>query len=313
MTRAPWPALLLVAGCGGKTAVAPVGARVGHAVASALDAADRVRAPWRCAAADLPALPEATLGSWRVAGHAVTGGDARIAVIADTGGATPETVAALARLRAKLDVDLVLALGGLGATQQELETVLGVLGTSSNAPVIMMPGDLEAMPAQIAAIAALRARGVPVIDGRLVRRIELASGTIAIVAGASAPERLVAGADGCVYTPADVTAALADLTPRPGVRILASAEAPRRVLDGDAVGELGLVPGAGAQIDVSLHAGVDADASGAARGGHDGGAIALTPGSADAGTRLASPHAPSAGILTVRGGAWTWAPIHDGK
>ncbi len=299
---------VLAIACGGKTAVAPVGARVGKAVASALDGADRVRAPWRCAAADLPELPAATLGSWKVAGHVVTGGDARIAVIADTGGASPETIAALARLRAKLDVDLVLALGGLGTTQAELETVLGVLGTT--VPIIAMPGDLEAMPAQIAAIAALRAKGAPVIDGRLVRRIDLADAAIAIVAGASAPERLVAGADGCVYAPADVAAAFADLTPRPGLRILASAEAPRRMRDGEASGELGLLPTAGAQLDIALHGGVDADASAAARGGRDGAAIALTPGSADAGTRLATPHAPSAGILTVRGHAWTWAPVH---
>jgi hypothetical protein len=305
-------ALVLLAACGGKTApAAPVGARVGHAVATALDAADHTRAPWRCAAADLPEMPEATLGAWKIAGHAVTGGDARIAVIADTGGATPETVAALGRLRAKLDVDLVLALGGLGGTQTELETVLGVLATT--VPVVAMPGDLEAMPAQIAAIAALRAKGSPVIDGRLVRQIHLATGEIAIVAGAGAPERLVAGADGCIYTPADVAAAFAALTPRDGVRILASAEAPRRVIEGDATGEIGLVPPVGAQIDIALHGGVDRDASAAAKGGHDGAATALTPGSADAGTRLVSPHLPSAGILTVRGGAWTWTPIHDGK
>ena len=303
-------ACALALACGSKTAAPPVGARVGHAVATALDAAEQVRAPWRCAAPDLPELPAATLGSWKLAGHVVSGGDARIAVIADTAGASPETVAALGRLRAKLDVDLVLALGGMASSQRDLETVLGVLATT--VPVVALPGDLEAMPAQVAAIAALRGRGAPVIDGRLVRRIELASGAIAIVAGASAPQRLVAGADGCIYTPADVEAAFADLTPRPGLRILATAEAPR-ARSGDATGERGLVPGVGAQLDISLHGGVDAEATPAARGGRDGGAIALTPGSADASTRLVAPHAPSAGILTVRAGAWTWVPIHDGK
>lgn len=305
MTRVSRCAVLALVGCGGKPSAPPPPGAGDHTPSHALDAA---RAQQSCVSAE--ELPAATLGSWKVSGHVVsTGGDARIAVLADTGGATPETIAALARVRAKLDVDLVITLGGLGTTQSELETVLGVLATK--VPVIALPGDLEAMPAQIAAIAALQAKGEPVVDGRLVRRIDFASGSIATIGGARAPQRLVAGADGCIYAAADVAAAYADLSPRSGVRILATAEAPRREIDGDAAGELGLLPIAGTQVDVHVHGGVDADASPTAKGGHDGEAVSLTPGSADATTRLVSPHAPSAGVLAVKPGSWTWTPIHD--
>ena len=51
------------------------------------------------------------------------------------------------------------------ATQSELEATFGVLVKA--APVIALPGDLEPVAAEAAAIAALRAKGSPVLDGRL--------------------------------------------------------------------------------------------------------------------------------------------------
>ena len=88
-----------------------------------------------------------------------------------------------------------------------------------------MPGDLESVPALTAAIAALRLRGDPVVDGRLARWIEVAGVTIATIPGVSDRARLVAGDDGCTYRPEDVEHVLAELTDRPGLRIAATADA----------------------------------------------------------------------------------------
>ncbi|HMG55439.1 MAG TPA: hypothetical protein VK601_18205, partial [Kofleriaceae bacterium] len=208
-------------------------------------------------------------------------------------------------------VDLVLSLGGMGATAAELEAVFAALAEGASGPLVAVPGDLEPVGAQGEAVAAARRRGAAVFDGRLVQRIELAGATIAVVPGAGAASRLVAGAEGCRYLPADVAAAFADLAPRPGLRIAASAEPPRS--DGDApTGELALTAGAGDVIDIALHGATGVGATAARGGGRDGAAAALTPGSSDASPRLPGPHrAATAGVLTVRGATWTWRPIDD--
>jgi hypothetical protein len=153
-----------------------------------------------------------------------------------------------------------------------------------------------------------------VIDGRLVQRIELPAATIALVPGAGAASRLVAGADGCSYRAADVAAILADLTRRPGLRILASAEAPRIGSRDEPSGELAVTTGAGQEIDVALHGPTTDAASPPRTGRRDGAAVALTPGSSDAVPRLPGFYRrPSAGILTLRRDAWTWKSIEDVK
>ena len=290
---------LLFAACSGKSPPAPT------VVASTVVVADAaVAVITQCAAPTLPEPPPGVRGAWTVAGRVLSGPDARIGVIADTAGASAETLAAVGRLRAKLDVELVIALGGIGSTQAELEAVFTALGTT--APVIALPGDLESLPAQAAAVA----HSTNVLDGRLLRRVDLASASIALVGGASAAERLLV--DGCTFTPGEVAAALADLTPRTGLRILATAEAPRHTVDGDASGERSLVPGAGQQLDLMLHGAADLP-SPAAKGGRDGEATPLTPGSADAASRLGPARVPSAGILAIKAGTWTWTPVRDGK
>lgn len=262
-------ALLLLAACGGKHDAPPPAPAPPLVAASApIDAAPTAT---RCAAADL--LPPTTIGKWKLDGRVLTGPDARIGVVADG-----------TKLDKPLDVDLVIALGGMGANASELLAVLGSLA-AKDVPVIALPGDLE--PAQLPAIPG-------VLDGRAISRIDLASASIALIGGASAPTRLVNG--GCIYTPADVAAAFADLAPRPGLRILASYEAPRRVVDGDATGELGLVPGVGAELDLHLHGSAE-KASPAGKGGRSGSATPVSPGTAHA------------GVLTVSSGAWTYAPV----
>ncbi|MDQ3341513.1 MAG: hypothetical protein M4D80_40700 [Myxococcota bacterium] len=301
----------MLAACGGSSA--PPSTRIGPAVIAAIEAAPL--APWRCASPSGPNLVEETLGAWTLAGHTMKRGDAgaiTIGVIADAGGAAPQTLAALGRLRAKLaDVDLVIALGGMGGSRADLEATLGVLGDDKR-PLVVLPGDLEPVTDLVAAIAALRARGQHVIDGRLAQRIELPGISIATIAGAIDASRLVAGADGCAFRADDIAAAFADLTAQKGIRILASAEAPRVTMQGEPAGELALVPGATQEIDIALHGPVEVAASPARTGGRDGAAVPLTPGTSDATTRLPGPRkSTSAGLLTISGSAWKWRPIAD--
>jgi hypothetical protein len=310
--RGPLAALAVLAACGaGASEPAPLG----KVLAAALAAADRVRAPWRCAALDPPALSSETIAGWRSSGHVLertTPGDVTIGVIADAAGSSPVTIAALARLRGKLDAAhpvLLLALGGMGTTRDELTATVGTLSDHADYPVVALPGDLEAMPAYLAALAALRRRGDPVVDGRLARWLELPGATIATVPGAGAAGRLVAGDDGCAWHAAEVTAIYTELAKRPGLRIAATAEAPRRIVGGEATGELALR--AGVPIDLAVHG---AAAASPARSGHrDGAAIALSPGSSDATTRVPSTGGPSAGLLALHDGAWSWTPLVDTK
>ncbi|MBA3538551.1 MAG: hypothetical protein H0T79_02880, partial [Deltaproteobacteria bacterium] len=129
--RAVVLASLIACGGGGGPTAGPVGKRLGPALAAALTAADQERLPWRCAAADLPGLLDETLTigkrKWKLSGHALATDlkDLEIGVIADAGGAAPATLASLGRQRGALDkVDLVIVLGGMGATQAKLEATL---------------------------------------------------------------------------------------------------------------------------------------------------------------------------------------------
>lgn len=310
---------LVLAGCGGGSSSTPAGAQIGPALTAALAAADQARAPWRCAAPDGPVGPDETIGTWKLTRHTLssTGKPSEIVVgaIADAGGAAPATLAALGRLRAKLArADLVVVLGGMGTTQAELEATLGVLGDKASFAMVAVPGDLESMPALAGATKALRARGVAVFDGRFVHEIEAPGLSIAIIAGASARGRLVAVDDGCEYRDADAAAALVSLTARPGIRIAATAEAPRSMRAGDATGEQALTAGAGVEVDVALHGPIAAGASRPRSGARNGDAVALTPGVVDATPRLPGPATtPTAGLLTVSGDAWSWKPVTDSE
>jgi hypothetical protein len=307
--------LVALAACGGSSAP-PAATRIGPSLIAAIEAADRTRAPWRCASPTGPVLAEEKLGAWTLSQHTMKrdgDGAITIGVIADAGGATTPTLAALGRLRAKLDdVDLVIALGGMGANRAELEATLGAIAQRATWPLVVLPGDLEPVSDLVAAIAALRAKGMSVVDGRLAQRIELPGVIIATIAGAGDASRLAAGADGCAYRADDVGAAFADLTANKGVRIVASWEAPRVVVDDEAAGELVLTPSAQQEIDISLHGPVEPTPSPARSGGRDGVAAALTPGTSDATTRLPGPRkSTSAGLLTINGAAWRWRPIAD--
>lgn len=319
MNRFAWLAVALVA-CGGPKP-REAGSRIGPALAAAFAAADRERAPWRCASPDGPKLADENLAIgghvWKLAGHTATyegRGAIAIGVIADAGGAPTMTIAALGRLRALLgEADVVIALGGMGATQAELEATLGTLSQRGRL-LVAIPGDLESVPAQTAAIAALRARGRFVIDGRLARHIELPGVAIATVPGASSATRLVSGSDGCGYRSADLATLIGDLAVRPELRVLASAEAPRVISGGEPTGELAVTPGALHDIDIVLHAPTGERGSPARSGRRDGHRLPLTPGTSDATTRLPGPaRRASAGLLTADRDGWSWKLVTDAE
>jgi hypothetical protein len=311
---------MVAAACGSKSDT-PKGPPIGNVLAAVLAAADQTTAPWRCAAADLPPLPDAELTAgertWKVSGGTLTregAGEIVIGVIADAGGADTRTIAALGRLRAAFDAakpGLVLTLGGMGSTAADLEATLGTIGDRAPWPVVALAGDLEHESAQVAAIAALRKRGDVILDGRQIRTIALGVATIGTLPGAGASERLAAPADGCAWTARDVTALFADIAARPGLRLVAMAEAPRQTVDGEAAGELGLVPAPTQPIDLVLHAPVQPVPTSARNGGRDGAGVPLSPGTADAVARLPRPHHPAAGLLTIRGSSWAWRPLVD--
>jgi hypothetical protein len=310
-------AICLLLACGSAPPAEHVGTRVGPAINAALGAFDEARAPIQCLGSGT--LVDETLAlsrSWKLSGTTATAtgaGPFTIGLIADAGGAAAATLAALGRLQAQLgDADLIVALGGMGATQAELEATLGTLADRAKGPVIAIAGDLEPAPALTRAIAALRARKKVVVDGRLARTIELPGATLATLPGSRSPARLVAGPDGCGYTTETISARFAELTSRPGLRILASAEAPRTTVDGEATGELAVTPGALQEIDLIVHGPTTEAPSPASTGTRDGSAVALTPGTSDATTRLPDPaRKPSAGLLTIDGTAWRWRPLVD--
>jgi len=304
--------LLLLAACGSAKPPAGAAERVGPALAAALAAADHAREPWRCSAADLPALEAPAMAGWTVTEHGLVhaGDDLVLGVIADAGGDAPKTLAALGRLRERMDVakvDAIVALGGMGASEHELEATLGVLAAAhSNTPpmpVIALPGDLETVTAETAAIAALRAHGAIVIDGRLAHSIDAGSASLATVPGAAVP---VDAKDGCAWTAAEVARIYAELSAKPGLRVALVAGAPRDDHDGPA-GELALVPDPA--IDVIVHGPIRPEPSPEAHGGRDGARLRISPGTSDATPRLPETKPPAAGILAIRGEAWTWSPL----
>ncbi len=310
--RVALAALLL--GCGSAPPAEHVGTRVGPAITAALGAFDEARAPIQCLGSGK--LVDETFGRWKLTSTTATAtgtGPITVGLVADAGGAAAATLAALGRLQTQLgDADLILALGGMGATQAELEATLGTLADRAKGPVIAIAGDLEPAPALTAAIAQLRARNKLVFDGRLARTIELPGATIGTLPGSRSPTRLVAGPDGCGYTADNISALFAELTARPGLRILASAEAPRSTVNGEAAGELAITPGALNEIDLIVHGPVSEAPSPASSGTRDGSATALTPGTSDATTRLPDPaRKPSAGLLTIDGNSWKWKPLVD--
>jgi hypothetical protein len=295
-------AVALLAACRGHHEEGPPA--LGKALDALLTAADRAHAPWRCSALDPAALTRLVTGDWTLEEHTLSTkkSELKIGVVADAGGSAPATIAALARLRGKLDgIDLLVTLGGMGTTKAELEATLGTL--AGKEPLVVLAGDLEDERDQQAALATLRAKGTLVLDARQARWITGDGIAIATIPGTGAVDRLVAGLDGCMWRAAEVAAIYDDLAHRPGMRVALLAEPPRT----GATGEVALAP-TGA-VDVVVHG------TGAVtpprQGVRDGKKADLSPGTSDASPRLPQTRLPSAGLLVIRGGSWSWRPLLD--
>jgi hypothetical protein len=131
-----------------------------------------------------------------------------LGVIADTKEPLPPTLDNLRRFAgvfAREKVAAVLALGGLGASEDEIARVLGAL-EAARAPVLALPGDREPEHAFHAAVARARAAGLDVIDLAEVRVVDGGGFSLVSLPGYPWPHYLGAGAAGCRYAPADVQA-----------------------------------------------------------------------------------------------------------
>jgi Icc-related predicted phosphoesterase len=182
------------------------GCRSTEAAATTGDA--RAGGEWSCGAVHGPATVKRALGH---------GGHVKLGAIADTNGTAPATMANLGRLGrvfSEEHVDAVLALGDLGATEEEIAAVLTAVGTTAKAPVLALAGEREPENSFHAAVKRVQATGVEVVD--LVDNRLVDTGVIDIVSVPGYPF----SSKGCHYSAADLD----------GVgRLLAGRERPRLV------------------------------------------------------------------------------------
>lgn len=297
--------------CGGSNASRESGRRAAAGLDAGIAAAAHERAPWRCARGAAPPRP--------IAPHGPT---PRIGVVADARGADAATLASLGAIRdafATANVDAVIAAGGMGTTDDELGRTLAAI--AGPWPVVIVPGDREAIPAVHRAVAA---SGGTLLDGSaaVVTIGRMALGT---VGGAPAVERLAAGAEGCTRDAADIDAVLGRLRaattePRPA-RILIAPSAPRgrgassdATTDGIHVGDLDLAAELAAYpVDLVIHPEVGpSPVAGHVALTKPPAGLALPAGSA-AGTprydRDGQRRPPLAILVTLEGDQLRWQPV----
>jgi Icc-related predicted phosphoesterase len=154
-----------------------------------------------------PASPPSPEGWCALRGHGIAqrriGNRQRLSIgaVADTRGAAPETMAALAGFAATFraeHVDLVVALGDLGRREEDIAAVLTALG-SAGAPILALAGDLEGAQPFRAAVARARAAGIDIIDGVDTRRLDTGAIDIVTVPGAPSDNE-------CSYTATELAA-----------------------------------------------------------------------------------------------------------
>lgn len=277
--------------------------------------------PYRCAAwvSDEQAEPisiaagktnleiEGRRAALRIEGQR-SGAAIAVAFVADARGAQPPTIKRLHDLARELDesgVHLVVSLGGMGTTQDELSESLGALADGAFV-VIAIPGDRESIPAHRAAIAELSERGAGIVDGSLVRLIANDHIAIGTFPGVEHGEQLVAQSDGCQHFPEDAASLAKRMSEHSGVRVWASYAPPRQsgesgsdlTLSGVHVGETMLVDSiARAGAHLVVHGLVDESSWVSARGDlrvSDGARVIVGAGSVDT-LPLRQPRKPAFG------------------
>lgn len=188
--------------------------------------APRAAEPWSCGAIhDGAKVTRHGLGE---PGRAI-----RIGLVADPIEALPATLGNLERFAQvfqKDRVSAVVALGGLGSTEEEIAKVLLAL-KGAGAPVFALPGDRAPEPAFHAGVARARKAGLDVTDLAKARAVAGDGLAILSLPGYRFTHYLAAGEAGCRYDAADVRALAALdgwLASRPERPILFVAHAPPR-------------------------------------------------------------------------------------
>ncbi|HZS35656.1 MAG TPA: hypothetical protein VFF06_02460 [Polyangia bacterium] len=165
-------------------------------------AGDGGAAEWWCGAVKDPA---------RVVEHkrlGASGQPLRLGLVADAKEPLPATLQNLERFAAafqKERVHAVIALGGLGSTEDEIAKVLLALKPSGS-PILALPGDREPEGAFHAAVARAKKSGLDVIDLADVRAVAGDGLEVISLPGYRFPSYLGARAGGCRYRPSDVDA-----------------------------------------------------------------------------------------------------------
>lgn len=152
-----------------------------------------------------------------------SGPSLQLGAIADTHGATAETLANLDRFSAvfsQAHVDAVLALGDLGESEDDIATVLTRLG-AAHAPVYALPGELEPESAFHAAVKRARAAGVQIVDLVDTRQVRVSGATIVAVPGYAFSQH------GYKYGAADLERARKLAEPRWGTLVVAAHGPPK--------------------------------------------------------------------------------------
>ena len=152
-----------------------------------------------------------------------------LGVVADSKEPLPGTLDNLRRFSRVFShekVAAVLALGGLGASEDEIALVHGAL-KEAHAAVLALPGDREPENAFHSAVERVRRGGMEVVDLAQVRAIDGGGFGLVSLPGYPWPHYLGAGLAGCRYSSADVEALASwfDGLPRP--RIVAAHTPPR--------------------------------------------------------------------------------------
>ena len=319
-SRAALVTLAWLAGCGSSSkdgGPGVVGKAAGAALGAAMTAAAAEVEPWRCARIDDAAAARL---------DAATQAAPRIAFLAEARGAGDATAPALEAARQALDaapVDVVVTLGGMGTTRDEIGRALTPLAQGAPWLTVAIPGDRESIPEHRAAVAALAAAGARIVDGSQVRVVDLGRAVLGTLPGAPAG-RIGAGAQGCLHVADDVSEILAELAARaapagkgkPRPTLLATQRAPRGATDlapgGIRAGDVALARLlAEAPVGVVVHGAVD-DLSSRAGAGKPAPALAVAVGAIDGTVRYRPGGArvrPSLQVVTVGATDVSWKPL----
>lgn len=178
--------------------------------ATAVATVDAGREPWSCGGVHGEARLQRKLGR---------DGRVKLGAIADLHGDAAEATKVAAVLT-KEGVDAILALGDLGATEDELAGVLSSLG-GARLPLLVLAGDAEPEDRFHAAVKRVRAGGIEIVDLVDVRFVDAGDVEIVSAPGYRYSQR------GCRYDERDLQT-LATRVGKPGKPIVLAAHAPPR-------------------------------------------------------------------------------------